>query len=452
MLNLSDNPIRNFIRTERLSAYQLLEPGVIHRRFKRLLFAMTGMAIVFLFLPWTQNIRADGKVTTLSPEHRPQQVQATIAGRIEKWYVSEGQLVHKGDTIVFISEIKTDYFDPALIDRTGGQVIAKEQAMGAYGMKANALHEQVGAMRAELASKQDQIQNKIKQAILKNESDRIDFERAKIDQQIAQRQYDGTRNLYDKGLKSLTELEEKRLKLQETGVKLVEKENKYGISKNELANASIEQELVKNEYANKIAKAESERYSTLSDQFDAEATVNKMKITRDNYTRRASFYYITAPQDGYVVKALQSGIGETVKEGEAIISIQPQVRDMAVEMYVRPVDVPLIAPGRAVRFVFDGWPAFVFAGWPGQSLGTFGGRVVAIDRDISANGKFRVLVAADPHDKPWPDLLYMGGGAKGIALLDDVPLWYELWRQLNGFPPDFYKEKDSGDSAKKTAK
>jgi hypothetical protein len=25
-------------------------------------------------------------------------------------------------------------------------------------------------------------------------------------------------------------------------------------------------------------------------------------------------------------------------------------------------------------------------------------------------------------------------------MLNDVPLWYEFWRQLNGFPPDFYEE------------
>ena len=31
----------------------------------------------------------------------------------------------------------------------------------------------------------------------------------------------------------------------------------------------------------------------------------------------------------------------------------------------------------------------------------------------------------------------MGSGVYGWALLDDVPVWYELWRQINGFPPDY---------------
>ena len=28
-----------------------------------------------------------------------------------------------------------------------------------------------------------------------------------------------------------------------------------------------------------------------------------------------------------------------------------------------------------------------------------------------------------------------------MMLLKDVPIWYELWRQINGFPPEYYKVK-----------
>jgi len=49
------------------------------------------------------------------------------------------------------------------------------------------------------------------------------------------------------------------------------------------------------------------------------------------------------------------------------------------------------------------------------------------------------LVAEDVNDKPWPKLLRMGGGANGIALLKDVPIYYELWRNINGFPPEYYQ-------------
>jgi len=160
-------------------------------------------------------------------------------------------------------------------------------------------------------------------------------------------------------------------------------------------------------------------------------------------------YFITAPQDGYITKALQSGIGETIKEGEAIVSIVPNVSELAVEMYVRPIDLPLINKGSEVRFIFDGWPSLVFSGWPNISVGTYSGRVFAIDNVTSDNGKYRILVAPNPDEVDWPVELRMGSGAQAIALLQDVPIWYEVWRQFNGFPPEFYKPSAADTEDKK---
>jgi multidrug resistance efflux pump len=439
MLNISNNKL---LHSEDLSRVKSLEKTNLprwHLSFRSLMLVLMGVFFLFMFLPWTQNVRADGRVTTLRPEHRPQTIHATIAGRIERWYVTEGQAVRRGDTIVFLSEVKADYFDPQIVARMGNQVNAKEGAIESYSGKAQALTDQIGAMRLELQSKTSQIRNKIEQAKLKVESDSLKVVQAKIDLQVAQRQFNGAKNMYDKGLESLTKFEERRLKLQEAETKLVAAQNQYETSINDLAIYRTELRLVQNETASKVAKAESDRYSTLSDQYDTKATVSKLQIERENYARRQAFYYITAPQDGYIVKAITPGIGEIIKEGDPVVSIQPADYQLAVEMYVRPLDLPLIQVGHKVRFLFDGWPAFFFSGWPGVSLGTFGGHVVAIDRNISANGKFRVLIAPDVSDEPWPNALQPGGGAKGIALLNDVPVWYELWRVLNGFPPDLYE-------------
>ncbi|HMX38146.1 MAG TPA: biotin attachment protein, partial [Ferruginibacter sp.] len=121
----------------------------------------------------------------------------------------------------------------------------------------------------------------------------------------------------------------------------------------------------------------------------------------------------------------------------------------AVELYVQPLDLPLVANGQKVRFLFDGFPAIVFSGWPRASSGTFGGVITAIESNVSKNGKFRVLVQEDPADKPWPKELRMGTGAQGIALLKDVPVWYELWRNINGFPADYYQRKETTTNEKK---
>lgn len=452
MLNISDNHLPPSAYPKAIASAGKTRLPAWHWSFRRLMAVILSIFLVFMFLPWTQNVRADGRVTTLRPEQRPQTVHATIAGRIERWYVAEGQAVKRGDTLVFLSEVKPEYFDPELVARVGEQVSAKKGSIESYGQKAGALENQIEAMRRELDSKISQTRNKIEQAKLKIESDSLKVAQASIDLQVAQRQLVGAQNLYDKGLEPLTKLEERRLKRQDAETKLAAAENQLGSSRNDLDIYTTELRLVQNETANKIAKAQSDRFSTLSDRFDAQASVSKLQTERENYARRQSFYYILAPQDGFVVQAIKPGIGEIIKEGEPLLSIQPAGYQLAVEMYLKPLDLPLLAVGSKVRFIFDGWPAFFFSGWPGVSLGTFGGHVVAIDRNISSNGKFRLLVAPDAADHPWPTAILPGGGAKGIALLSDVPVWYELWRVLNGFPPDLYKNLPGAGGKEKEGK
>jgi hypothetical protein len=153
-------------------------------------------------------------------------------------------------------------------------------------------------------------------------------------------------------------------------------------------------------------------------------------------------------------RALTTGLGETIKEGDPIVTVMPSNYELAAELFVEPMDLPLININQEVRLLFDGWPTLVFSGWPGASFGTFGGRVVAIDNMISDNGKFRILVKPDSLQEAWPNALRVGAGVEGFALLNDVPVWYELWRNLNGFPPDFYtqekenKKEDKNDGKK----
>jgi hypothetical protein len=173
--------------------------------------------------------------------------------------------------------------------------------------------------------------------------------------------------------------------------------------------------------------------------YDTEAQVTKLQSQFAGYSQRSGFYFITSPADGYVTRAIKTGIGETIKEGEEIVSLMPANYELAVELMVKPIDYPLLSNGQKVRFIFDGWPAFVFSGWPGASAGTYGGVVVAIDNFTNDQGEYRILVGPDPADVPWPTGIRVGAGARGMALLQDVPLGYELWRQFNGFPPNYYK-------------
>lgn len=443
MLNISHNKLNKKIPLVQFESGKLVFKNGYHKRLNQFLLVFAVIGILVLFLPWTQNITGRGAVTTLTPDQRPQTIQSQIPGRIEEWFVREGDFVKKGDTILRISEVKSDYFDDRLVERTNDQIEAKSSSALAYQEKVQALKRQISALQNERKLKLEQTKNKFIQSKLKVKSDSIDLEAAKTNIDIAQRRYDRIVTLQKEGLKAVRDVEEKRLKLQETQAKLISQQNKYMASKNEVINAEIELSRVGTEFADKVSKAQSEMFTAQSSQFNTNAEVTKLENSYANYKRRNELLFVTAPQDGFVNKAIKAGIGETFKEGEQLVGVMPSNYELAVETFVEPIDLPLIHIGEEVRIQFDGWPAIVFSGWPNVSYGTYGAKVVAIENFISANGKYRVLLAPDQEDHAWPDAVRVGSGALTIALLEDVPIWFELWRQLNGFPPNYYQPTDT---------
>ncbi len=395
--------------------------------------------IAILFLPWTQNIRAKGFVTTIKQEQRPQEINTILPGKIVKWYVKEGDFVKAGDTIMQLGEIKVEYFDPELMLRTQEQINAKRNSAAGYESKAYTADVQTGVLEQGSQLKRASIDNKLEQQKLKVRNDSLDLIALRNELNIYQRQIDAAQIMKDSGVIALIELENRRANYQNAIAKKMGGENKLTQSKQELLNLRLEQGVVQMEYADKISKASGDKFSSLSNAASTQAEISKLENVYSNYDMRNKLYYITAPQSGQIVKAKKAGIGELVKESEMICEIVPDHIDYAVEIFVSPMDLLLVNKGQKVRFVFDGIPAIVFSGWPQNSFGTFGGIVTAVESNVSVNGKFRVLVTEDKKDKPWPTLLRMGAGAHGIALLRNVPVYYELWRNINGFPPDFYK-------------
>ena len=452
MLNISDNSIKDSVKLRNFKSYRLLRQSRIRRLSLWLILSMVLIVFVCLFLPWTQNISAKGYVTTRSPEQRPQTIQSVIDGRLDAWYVQEGDYVEKGDTIVYISEIKSEYFDPELLDRTSEQIDAKAQSVESYDQKIIALQNQYTALERSLDLKREQTNNKIIQAFNKISIDSVDLEAFKINLDIAKNQLSRTQELYDKGLKTLTELQEKEYKLQAAAAKVTVQENKLLNQRNMLINHRLELDRVEQEYADKLAKSRSEQQTAQSARLESVAQTSKLRNQYSNYNERQKFYTITAPQSGYITKTLKKGIGETVKAGTGIATIMPAEYDLAVEIYTKPQDLPLLSLGDPVQLRFDGWPAIVISGWPESSTGVFKGEIVAIDRFISDNGYYRLLISPNAEQKAWPELLSVGTGANAFVLLKEVPMWYEIWRQLNGFPADFYEpSKEKSESIKKKA-
>jgi membrane fusion protein, adhesin transport system len=454
MLNISNQKVKQdealkYLDLNALETLHTPRTGVVLSRWLR------GIMLVFLgvlFLPWQQNINGKGSVTALTPQDRPQTIQNIIAGRIEIWKVREGQKVKQGDTLLVVSETKDDYFDPNLPQRLNEQLVAKQDGIGGYQSKISALDNQVVALQENQQLSLQKARNKIRQSLAKITADSTDVIAEEVQLRISQDRFDRGKLQYDNGgIISLNEFESRKLKLQEVQAKVVSLRNKLLISRQDLTNARIELNSITAEYSEKIAKARSDRSSALASLADGQSELSKLRNKITNVDIRRGQYVLRAPQDGYLVRTLKAGIGETLKEGEAVAVLQPSKPQKAIELYVSAMDVPLIEKGREVRLQFEGWPALQFSGWPNVSVGTFGGTVTVIDMVDSKDGNYRLLVTPKKDDEIWPEQLRLGSGVFGWIMLDDVPVWYEIWRQLNAFPPSLKKatEVEEKDKEKK---
>jgi multidrug efflux pump subunit AcrA (membrane-fusion protein) len=426
-----------------------------HNRTSRVKYWFYGFIIslvIVLFLPWTQNIRSRGYVTTLYQDQRPQEVNTMIGGRVIKWHIKEGDYVKAGDTLIQLSEVKVDYLDPNLLNRTQEQLSGKQQSVEYYKSKVGATQQQIGAINTGLDLKLNQLRNKLNQLQLKVQADSAETIAANNDYNIAIKQFSRQKAMYDSGLVSLTQLEQRNQAYQNALAKKVIADNKLANTRQDLTITRIEMSAQQQENLEKVSKAQGEQFQSLTQIASGQADIAKLQNQYASYSIRNGMYIVLAPQSGQVIKAQKAGIGEFMKDGDMIVEIVPDKIQYAVEMFVRPLDLPLISKGQKVRFLFDGFPAIVFSGWPNASYGTFAGEVVAVESNLNENGKFRVLVQEDASEKPWPSQLKIGAGAQSITLLKDVPIWYELWRNINGFPPDYYKPNLQKEVTEKTEK
>jgi multidrug efflux pump subunit AcrA (membrane-fusion protein) len=247
---------------------------------------------ITMFLPWTQNIRTKGTVTTLRQEQRPQEVNSIIPGRVVKWYVKEGDFVNAGDTILQLSEIKDDYLDPNLLNRTKEQLSAKQIAIDYYQNKAGTAGQQMGALSSGRGLKQEQLINKLQQLRLKLQSDSAEVIAANNDFKIASTQYNRQRQMYDSGLVSLTQLEQRNQVYQNALAKKIMAENKLANTRQDLTINQIEMNSVEQEYAEKISKAQGDQFQSLSQIATGQGDIAKLQNQFSNYNIRSGLYYI----------------------------------------------------------------------------------------------------------------------------------------------------------------
>ena len=393
---------------------ELHAPRVVHRMALWLVFLFPIFMLTMAFVPWQQSAVGSGRVIAYAPAERAQNVEAPISGIIVAWAVVEGDLVRAGDPIVELADNDARY--PERIEAQ------REAAAASLAAAERGLTAKLAQYEAVLASRDYKL-SEMDAKIAEEERKRVG-EEAEVE--TARFNADRTETLFAEGLASERSAELARLGLAKAQASLLARD--ATLSAAQRARRTAERE------------AEAKIQSAQADVQDAEAKLAKARADladKETSVARLEQRIVRAPRDGVVLRVQGGPGGAQVSRGDLLVELVPETESRAVEIKLDGNDVALVQPGDPVRLLFEGWPAVQFVGLPGAAGGTFAGRVAFVDATDDGSGKFRVVVTPDPQESNWPDhgRLRQGVRAKGFVLLATVPLGYEVWRQINGFPP-----------------
>lgn len=408
-----------------------------------LIFSIVAAVVSAMFLPWRQSVTGTGRIIVFSPMHRPQNIESLIPARIVNWYVQDGQDVVVGQKIASLAELDSRFLDITQLKTMNAQkdaLIAKREAVQA---RAKALSDQIANSSGVRKASMPATMERIKQAGNRVFQAEQSVEAARLNLKTADWQVERIESLYNDGLRSkrdkeLAELEEVRAKTE-----LQKALSALDVAKEDANISALDSSRTESDTSGNINAVQAARADANQLVAATNVDIYKLQIDIDNFSKRVDQRTVTAPCTGRIVRLMRVGAGATVNAGDVLAVIAPNTQDRAAEISIRDWDAPLVSVGRPVRLQIAGWPALQFIGWPRIAMGTFAGVVKVIDATDDGKNRYRIIVEPDKEAiakklaDPWPSTTYLRPGAQvtGWVLLNDVPLWYELWRQLNGWQP-----------------
>lgn len=422
------------------TASRLVQSSGRTQRLARWLLVLIAVVIVALgWLPWQQSARGVGGVIALDPQERQQTITSPAKGLVLRVSegLTEGAAVRQGDVLMEIQPLAAGLaatleqqirdFE-AKLTNTDKKIQLYEEMVGslieARDFAVGAAEAMVRAAEAKLRAKQQTVP-----AYASKELQTQQF-------------YNRNLSLFRQGVKPEKDVEKAKQEWDLARAELEALHSEVESAEEEVRSKQDELEQKRSEAQSKV-----DQYRALVE--DARGDKNTLlKERRDLEIKRSELerLVIRAPRDGRIFRVPVFERGQTVKEGDFLMTLVPDFTQPAVELWVAGNDMPLIRPGDRVRLQFQGWPALQFAGWPSVAVGTFGGEVIQVDPADDGKGNFRVVVGPTAEDA-WPDDRYLRQGvrANGWVMLRTVSLGYEFWRQMNGFPPVI--EEDAADRA-----
>ena len=285
---------------------------------------MLIILLCLIFVPWQQSIPGHGRITLLSPNERPQTVNAPINARLNHWLVHEGERVKTGDILMELIEVNPKYLDPQLLQRLNAQLqtrLAKKAALFA----------QMRALEKQLATQKRLASFAIPAATVKVEQANHQYAAAKQSWITAKQNYVRNQDLYKKGLRSKRDLE-----LAEMNRAKVEAE--LEVAKRQTQIAHLGQGEIEANAQTRIQVVDV-RLAKLSENIaQVEHDILTLEIEIANYQIRVEQRKIRAPVNGKVVRILVYGKGETVKSSAKLAIIVPTATEQVVELYIKDHD------------------------------------------------------------------------------------------------------------------
>ena len=418
-----------------LPSMRLVKPSGSVRRFAKMLASAFVLAAISLaFLPWVQNVRGTGRVVALDPVERPQPLKAAVSGRIVKWHVREGAQVKQGDLIVEIQDL-----DPLRLENLRFQQTLLQEKLQAEDAKLNAMMRVVESAVAARDARIDAANQAVEVSEQALVGSREGLRAAVANELQMRRQLARTKELVEQKILSIQDQDIAEANYVSKEAQLKQAEASVRSSEAAVKSSDALLQAVTVEETGKVDKTRAEVELARG----TVATVSKDSNELKSRISAQETQAVRAPRDGVIQHIFAREGQDIVSQGEELALLVPTTNSRIAEVMVDGMHAPLIDIGDPVRLQFEGWPAVQFSGWPSVAVGTFGGQVLIVDGFADDQGRFRVLVEPDPNVDPWPEPAYLrqGARAKGWLLLDEVSLGWEVWRQLNGFPPARYEKK-----------
>jgi multidrug efflux pump subunit AcrA (membrane-fusion protein) len=437
---LEDIDVDNFATSAKLQAWEQVKVPEYLRRYGRIsIKLLLFFFLIIAFIPWTQTITATGQLSAYSPYERPQNIEAQITGRIKKWHVYEGVRVKQGELILELDDVDPNFMAPELLSLLEQSKVALEQNRKSALERADQLDKRIQEMENLVKAAVPSADARVRESSNRVRAAEQRILAAKVAVDTAELNVDRHRQLASQGLVSQRELELAIQGAIASKADLQTAEAMLSEAQQAMKALSFGRDQINADVVQRLLDAEASRAGALADAARAADQLAAIQLRLSNATQRRAASRIVAPIDGTVVRMAQVGIGETVKPGDKLVRISPLSADKAAEMVADGLDAPLLNVGRKVRLLFYGIPAIPLPAWPELMSGTYGGIIKVVDQVDDGKGNYRFWVVPDPEDRPWPEQAHVRQGTKvmGWVILNRVPLWYELWRRFNLFPPDY---------------